>query len=244
MKKNLILSTVFLFLTVLSSAQTYNTKNLQSQSFKAGGVNICIPAPDLDFVEISNEHRGLVELFVPQENRLLCAFALKDELPGLLDGDSDNTLTRYALVEVPRRAEYFDCESSDFIEVVNGLQEAFGDCKSAMQEGEDEFNRRMETLDLSEMKVKIGQPKMLGSFFSKQNAYASGMLVGYNMGGETIKMGATVILMRVKERLVFIYLYAEYENDKTILWLRNVSEKWSNEIISANKSNNLNIVSK
>jgi len=127
-----------------------------------------------------------------------------------------------------------DCEVTDFKKVVDGTKEAFSDATSITKESEEEFNRRMKSLDLTNMQVKLGQPTQLGVFFSKQDILGLGMIMGYEMGGSTIKMGATIILMRVKKRLLFIYLYAEYINDETIKWLRNEGEKWSDEILKAN----------
>ena len=78
MKKIIILSSLLIYLSVLSFAQTVDSEKFEISSVKVGGVSIKIPAPDITFTDVSNDHRGLVELFVPQSNRLLCAFLLKN----------------------------------------------------------------------------------------------------------------------------------------------------------------------
>jgi len=40
--------------------------------------------------------------------------------------------------------------------------------------------------------------------------------------------------MRVKERLIFVYLYAEYKDEESIVWLRRTTEAWCDEILKLN----------
>jgi hypothetical protein len=232
----MILSVIIITLAAISNAQTTNVNKSIIQSFIAGGVSIKIPIPDTTFVEVDNDNRESMDIFVPQNNRLLSAYVLTNDLPHLFKDGNNNIMAKYALVEVPREGENTACEASDFKQVTDGAKKSFGDAFfSSTEEADAEFNRRMKSLDLADMQIKLGQPTQLGCFFSKQDIIGFGMLMGYEMGGSTIKMGMTVILMRVNNRLLFVYLYAEYKNDETIKWLRNVGEKWSDEILKANK---------
>jgi hypothetical protein len=234
--KNIISCIILLFiLSVISSAQTSNDNKASIQSFNVGGVSIKIPLPDTAFVEVGYDNRKLLEVIVPQNNKLIGAFVLKSDFPNLFKGNN-NLMTEYSLIEVPRAAENMDCETSDFNEVIDGVKESFGNFSSVVQESEEVFNSRMKSLDLADMQIKLGQPTQLGCFFSKKDRVGFGMLMGYDMGGKTIKMGATIILMRVNKRLLFVYIYSEYKNDETITWLRNIGESWSAEILKANNS--------
>jgi hypothetical protein len=234
--KKFFFSLVLISLIVQCMAQNPIIRNLTPQSFKAGGVSIKIPVPDTSFVEVGYDNRVSMEILVPENNRLICAFVLNDDLPVLFKDGNDHTMSRYAMVEVPRRGENLDCETNDFKQVVDGAKESFGNAiNSVTKESEDEFNRRMKSLDLADMQVKMDQPTQLGCFFSKQDIIGLGMLMGYETGGSIVKMGVTVILMRVKNRLLYVYLYAEYKNDNTITWLRKMGEKWGDQILKANK---------
>ncbi len=232
--KKIFLSIVFITLALVSNAKATDVNKAKTQSFIAGGVSIKIPIPDITFVEVGNDNRVLMDVIVPQNNRLLCAFVLTNDLPRLFKDGNSNIISKYAMVQVPRRGENMDCEVSDFAQVVDGAKESFSDATPIAKLSEEEFNRRIKSLDISNLQVKLGQPTQLGIFFSKQDIIGLGMLMGYEMGGITIKMGMTIILMRVKKRLLFIYLYAEYKNDETIKWLHNIGEKWSDEILKAN----------
>ena len=234
--KKLIFNIFLISLGVVSTAQTANNKGQQVQSFIAGGVPIKVSAPDTGFVEVGSANRESVEIFVPPNNRLMCAFVLENDLPNLFKEGTENITANYALVEVPRRGENIDCEAGDFIQVTQSMEESLGSAiPSLMNESEDIFNNRLKSLGIQDMKLKIGEPKQLGCFFSKQDAFGLGILMGYEMGGSTVMMGATLIIMRVKKRLLFVYLYSEYKNDDTIKWLRKVGEKWSDEILKINK---------
>jgi hypothetical protein len=200
-----------------------------------GGTLMNIPAPGREFAPLGRGYCDAMQLFVPDEHRLLCAFVLDSDLRRLNMGDTELRLRRYGLVQVPRDAEYTECGASDFAEVVDALHESFGELVTwSVDDVEEQLNERMRSLDLDE--VRIGQPAQLGCFFSRPNACGFGMLVAMESGGETATIGVGAMVMRVNERLVFVYLYAQYEDEQTIAWLRKTSEQWSDAILKANRA--------
>ncbi|MFN8240232.1 MAG: hypothetical protein U0X39_05705 [Bacteroidales bacterium] len=234
--KNLI--SVFFLLAIVSMVQAQPTgKGISSpQSFPVGGVSVILPVPDTSFVEVGSSNRTGMEVFVPQSNRLLGAYVLKTDFPQLYKAEGNSTMERYALVEVPREAESVDCGPDDFKEVTTGATESLGPALApAMKESEDEFNNRMKSMDISNMQVKIGEPKQLGVFYSKEDMLGMGLLVSYEIGGTPIRMAMTIMLIRAKQRLIFVYLYSEFKSEDTIVWLRRVGEKWGDEILKANR---------
>jgi hypothetical protein len=235
-KKIILACIISAGLLAAGSAEGSSAKLPQAAAFKAGGTPIAIPSPAKEMNEIGDDNRALMDAFVAQSNRLIACFMLKGDLQKLKGGANDSILARYAMVQVPRRGEYLDCGSSDFKEVANSLKEEFGDIlSSSMKETEDEFNKRMKSLDLEEATVSLGAPIQLGCLFSKQDAYCFGMIVPFTMGGNSIKMGMGAVFMRVKQRLLFVYLYSEYKDDDSIAWIRVTIEDWADAIIKANK---------
>ena len=86
-------------LIVPSSAQNTPT-------YRAGLKNSSpIPAPTSDLVEAGPDYRVLAEPLVPTNNRLVAAFLQPADLDTLRSGTAAE-LGRYALVEIPRRAEF------------------------------------------------------------------------------------------------------------------------------------------
>ena len=206
-----------------------------ARSFKAGGIPILIPPPTTSMSEVGYDNREFMEVFVPSTNRLIAAFVQTEDLPSLTSKSIQLRLSRYAMVQVPRRGEYIECGASDFRELTEGAKKRFGDLmKRSMEEADDEFNHRMKALDLDDATMSLGKPVQLGCLFSRRDAYSFGMVTPLSMGGLKTKMAMSVILMRVRERLLFAYLYAEYENEDTVLWLRDATEDWANSILRAN----------
>ena len=222
---------------VISSAysQQAQTQSVKYQTFKAGGRTINLPNPIDQMTEVGYENRELMEIVIPSTNRLIAAFVLDNELPKLLEGDDDFVLSEYAMIQVPRRGEYYDCGASDFKEVIRGAEKEFGKVvSSSLEEAEDEFNRRMKSLDLEEYSMDIGKPIQLGCLFSKKDAYGFGMIMPVTGAGVTVKMVAACIMARVNNRLLFIYVYKEYQNEESVQWIRSTSEKWIDSILLAN----------
>ena len=237
MKRLMIACFLTLGIAAMSVAQDSITKPAPVESYKAGGTPIAIPPPTTEMSEVGYDNREFIfEVFVPASNRLIAAFVLTKDLPKLTKGSDDLVISKYAMVQVPRRGEYMDCGASEFKEVTNSAKEQFGDVmSSSMKEAEDEFNRRMKSLHLDEATASFGKPIQLGCLFSKQEAYGFGMIMPLSMAGENIKMGMGVALVRAKQRLLFVYLYAEYKDEETVMWLRKATEDWADAILKTNK---------
>ena len=204
-------------------------------SYRAGGRLLAIPTPTRNLVEIGSDHHALMEVFVPPENRLVAAFVLDTDLPRLRKGGNVPVMSAYAMAQVPRRGEFLDCGVSEFAKVVGGAKEQFGTVvASSFKEAEEEFNRRMKSLNLDKVTISLGKPIQLGCIFSKQDAYGFGMIMPVSMGGSTATMGGGCALIRAKKRLLFVYLYTEYKNEETVRWLRKATEEWTDAILKAN----------
>lgn len=205
------------------------------QSFKAGGTSIAIPPPR-EMVEVGYDNREFMEAFVPVNNRLIAGFVPADELPNLGNMTDGKTLSNYAMVQVPRRGENIDCGSDDFKEAVASIKGEFGDSESStMKATEEEINRHIKSLELDKLDMTAGKMMPLGVFFEKTDSYGFGMLMPFSMGGTQFKMAMGGALLRVKQRLLFVYLYAEYKNEETVTRLRLETERWADAILHANK---------
>ena len=72
------------------------------------------------------------------------------------------------MVQVPRRAEFADVNTSELKQVTDSLTQQFGgDLSSSMKEQQDEVNRRVKALGGQDTTVTLDKPVQLGSFFSK-----------------------------------------------------------------------------
>ncbi|MGH9583340.1 MAG: hypothetical protein ACRD4O_10425 [Bryobacteraceae bacterium] len=170
-------------------------------------------------------------------NRLVSAYALSKDLP--LSSRSTNAPSTYAMVEVLRRAEYWNCSSEEFVQAASQVMDEMSKSgggslmSDARDETQEEINRRLQSLDLG--KMEIGSMKMIGSFFSKTDASGVGMLAAVKYGNQVNTIAMSMALLRVKQRVLFLYFYAPYKDANTILWLRHTSESWADALLAANR---------
>lgn len=227
----------FLSLAPLSSQDTNASaaKVTAPGSFRAGTLSFTIPSPPGDLVETGSDYRVLLEPLAPAGNRLVAAFVLPDDLTLLRSGRS-KPMTEYALVEIPRRAEFADVTPDFFKQVADGMAGQFGaNLESQVKDTEEEINRRLKALNSSAATVSVDKPVYLGSLFSKTDACGFGATMAYSSNGTTAKMVMGLAVLRVQNRVFFVYLYRRYEDESSLLWIRKATEQWADSILSANK---------
>lgn len=202
---------------------------------KAGGVLLTLPGPNPDFVESGDKLRTtLFELLVPSTNRLLSAYLPPQAISDLSAGKSAGAMDVYAMAQVPRRAEYVDCTPEAFVQILKSLEPSFGKLLGEkVGQMEEEMNARLKSLDIG--RIEFGHPEMLGGVFQKDDASGYAMLMAMKQGDHTTTMAGGFAVLRVKQRLVFAYLYRKYESPDTISWLNQNLEAWSDAILSKNK---------
>jgi len=193
-------------------------------TYRAGLKSISIPAPSSELVETGSDYRVLLENLVPTANRLVAAFVEPPELESLRS-QSSSAFNRYALVEVPRRAEFANVTPDQFKEVANSIANQFGATVDAgIKDQQDEINRRLKALGSSVSDVTLDKPVQLGTLFSKPGACAYGMIMAISSGGKTKKMMMGMITLRVQSRVLFIYTYNEYKDETSVQWVRTTDE--------------------
>jgi len=234
--KNFTFSCLLLIsLSVFGTNSKKTNVQLQNKYINIGGVSVTIPLFDSSFVEVGNENRKKMEVLVPNTNRLLHAYVLSKDFPSLLTGSTDEDyLSRYAMIEVDKTLESKFVNSEDFNQLVSFVSKNDIYKSEKVKDVEKEINRRLEALDLS--KLKIGQPTPLGCLFSKKNLYAQGILMAYEQNGNTKVKAILIAMIHVKSRYFMIFINSNYKGNETIIWLKNIGEKWGDMILRANQS--------
>lgn len=210
-----------------------------SNVYQAGGVNLTIPPPTGELAEMGANYRSMMDPFVPDSNRLVAAFLLPDDLRSFQSGKRVG-LRRYALVEVPRSDEFTVVSADDFQNAANAVDKQFGSTgdsgltNNLVKQEEDELNRKLKALNLNSPKTTLGKPVMLGKFFSKANVYCFGMVTQVSSSGSTVNMLIGVLLMRVNSRILYVYVYTEYNGDETVPWIQRTTMSWADAILSGN----------
>lgn len=231
-----VFSTVFA-LTLLSAWAVTSQARAQtpaSAQFIVGGVSVALPPlPGSGMVELGDD-RSRYEVVTPDSNRLIAAYLRAQDIP-TLHSSGTGGINPYALIEVLRTAESSDINASDFKDLVTSVSQQIGSViDSAFKESADEFNKRMQAMNLNEQ-LSYGKPVMLGTFFFKTDAYGFGMIAPVTVNGQTVKMVVGSSLFRVRNRVLFAYFYEVYKDDQTPNEVRADTEKWTDAILAANQ---------
>lgn len=208
------------------------------KSYAVGGKLIAIPSPSTDLVAArSKRELRLMHIFSNANNRIVAGFFPSKGLSALQKGGQrDRRTVDYAIVEVSRGSEYRNFGARSFKRMEQNLKTQLGSIiSSGRTSSANDLERRLRTLNIKNAKISFGKPVVLGIIFSKPDEIGYGMVVANSVYGNKYKMGDISVLMRVKNRMLFAYLYRVYDNANTMKWLAVTSENWAEAILKANK---------
>lgn len=224
------------FASALGSAQAIQVPPPGGDGvFRAGMVSFVLPSPAPNLVEMGPDLRVMMEIAAPTSNRLVAAFIPPEDLAKLPGGLAD-TPRNYGLVEVLRRAEFVDVDEATFKQVVDGMSQQMnsGEMQSAMLKQQDKINEKIDELGLKTGKVTLDKPQQLGSIFSKPNAFGFAMVMPMASNGKSVNMVSGTALLRVKNRMIYAYLYTQYQDKSSVDWIVKTTESWADAILKAN----------
>jgi hypothetical protein len=171
---------------------------------------------------------------VPSNNRLLDAYLPAQRLAELNKGTGAGRLEVYAMLEVSRRGEYADCTPEAFQQVLASIGPTMGTFnKTSMDELEQEMNSHLKSPGTKP--VELGRPEMLGGIFQKSNAAGFAMSTAIKQDDRSVSMATGVALIRVRQRLIFAYLYSQFDSPESLTWLRKNLEAWCDAILAKNQ---------
>lgn len=210
-----------------------------SPTYEIGGAAIAIPIPWTGAVEMGPEKRHFMDQFVPPTNRLIAGFVDAADLTAIHPGDV-KAPPRIALVAVSRQFESSSITEAGFKQIIDSVSKGFDATVSIYaKDNEDAFNRRLQELNLDDAKISFAEPVSLGCLFSTPDAAAFGTIVRATASSAGMQKGAltkiiSVAYVRAANRVLFAYIYADYQDKTTVLWLRKASQDWASQIVTRN----------
>ncbi len=174
---------------------------------------------------------------VPSRKHLLCAFVLTDYLPHLKNPATG--MDRYMVVEVSRNIDEKKTEitMAIFEQVVAVIKQEIGDSSqlnSTVHASTEEINNKLKAVQNSK-DISIDKLIPLGTIFQTTDAYGFLFDGVVSSGGTTTRIVAASILIRVRNRLIFAYVYGS-EAESSLKWVQTTAEEWTREILAANSS--------
>lgn len=231
---------VFLLLVIQTHQSIAAT---QSVTIKIGKKNIYVPAP-AGFHEISRlspEIRKQAETFTPPNNRLLAVFVPESDLGRIMKGESPES-GRYMFLQVYRKFENTDASSvlfRQFVDPMKKEQEILLE-KVRYKVGPllDNAARTLsKDLGIS-MKVKIGEQVSLGMFMEENDAVGFAVLSKAQVSVEGQNLDRLVVsgvaIIRAKGKILFAYIYSNYQTQEDLEWIRDTLRRWVDKILISN----------
>ena len=147
---------------------------------------------------------------------------------------SRTALTRYALVEVPRQAEFADVSEAAFKQVSESMAEQFGaKLNDTLADQQKEVDLKLKALG-NKSTVTLEKPTMLGALFTKTDAIGYGAIMPVAVDGKTVTAAMCMMILRVRQRLLFIYTFARYTDEESVRSVQKINDQWSDAILRAN----------
>jgi hypothetical protein len=216
------------------------TAETNTVRIEVGDTKINVHAP-LDFYEISElspETRKYFEIMTPPSNSLLAVFVSEDDLGRIMKGESPN-LQRYMILQTPRNFANNNISEMQFNQLVTYLKEQHNMLLSDMKDKigsylDDAADQISKDKDIS-LDMKIGQQVPLGILFEKLGILSFVNLIKFQVTVDGKSVDSVVVastsLLKVKDRILYAYVYSIYDNQEDINWVRAKTKEWMDLIL-------------
>ena len=241
MKKGLML--LLLAMLVYAPSSKAGTKLVE---VSLGGTNIKLPAPEefSEVSEVSPQTRSQAEKLTIPQNRLLAYFVPDADLERLKKSQGATLeYQRYTMVQTLRAAESLNMSTQDFRGLAQRVRQEQGqfperDREQAQAYVDDASDRLSKERGVA-VDLKVGQPQALGVFADGDDYIASALLAKMKaaMGEKSVEFVIVSAsgFLRVKNKLIFAWVYSKYDSQEDIDWVRAAAKDWIQGILSANQ---------
>ncbi len=203
-----------------------------SYDSKVGSVPVKLPVPP-GFVEPSLQipaFRSYGEKFTPQMNRLLAIYIAEPDMQRVT-AQNEPEMKRYFLAQTLRANEGSTLTRADFDKVKSMLKDQNSGLQKIVENiGQQAIDDAFKKIGDGQIKLKMGEVKSLGVFDETKDSLSTllltkGQAVVNGKSTEVSILSGTNIV-RLKDRLVYLYAYSRYEGKSDIEWVSKVSKDW------------------
>jgi hypothetical protein len=207
-----------------------------------GSRTLYVPDPN-GYVPLAKAVPRFIQLgqaYLPKEIRLVEVYAAPPDAAALEQGTSA-TMKRYFQIQTARSADGVPVSNEDFAsaatEIENGIRKAFGDASGMIKEAADKGNaeiKRQTNIDPQMQLTDTGylglfRTEPWGQFFTiKVKASSEGLMAKPQ---QMVGAGGVVL---VNYQLVFLYCYANYNNEGDRQWAEKSVSEWADQVHGAN----------
>jgi hypothetical protein len=239
--KSILLLLIFAASVCVGSAQT--AKQTSDHSYRMGDREVSIPPPD-GFVEATTRSEALKKVFEATESPALDLLAIHvpTEVMDMIARGEHRDLGFYTKVSVSKSLRVADSSAADFSDLVSYFRANSAKMldfkRPEMQSQLDQQNKSLTELLKQNPKLDLSQPANLGEIESTPNSYGFLLLLKMKFqidGEEKEKLVVSgVSLVRVRNRIVWIYTYRTFNSESDAAILRAFTKRWLADIVRAN----------
>lgn len=226
-------------------AQDHAAEQAKTSSVRLGDKVIVIPDPP-GYEEATSQFPKYKERILategPDNDTLLAHLPVSD--CELLRKDSAATYNQYTKVSVLRAARNVTVSPAMMAEAVASFRQNLGaylDPNGPMLKGLlNKAEKGLSEVDSKETKIDLSDPRQLGEFDVRPDidSFLVLMTVNVNSGGVevTVPMLASLSFVRLKERLIYVYVFRKYRAQADIEEVKQFATRWATSIVAANTS--------
>lgn len=205
-----------------------------------GAVPVSLRAPPglLDPTSLGPAFGQLATTLTPPSNRLLAIYVTPEDFRAHKAGKKI-VMDRYALLQTPRQAENLTVVAADFAQLKEVMKNQSAAQRAQVRDmAEHHIGNAVSKAAGTPLTVSMTDINALGTFLESDTALGllSATDVSAAAHGRTINyplVYATGVL-RVKERLLFLYTYSVYRTPADLEWVKTTATAWSRRLQQAN----------
>ena len=231
--KSFVASILGCLFLVPSQASAQNVREPEPIRVSLGNVELHLPAPPGAWEAVHKDDWGPVNNFIPNQNRLVSAYAPLD-----VESAGKESLKGYtALVSVFRQAESLDVSESNFRNLCDSISVGEEErVQRALEDSREQLNRRFGAPE--EAAPSIGKVQALGVLYDACGSLCYGMLVPHEEKGETELRVSLNALIRVRSRVIMALISCPFVDESSIATAERLSKSWMDRIYQANRDHN------
>lgn len=228
MKKIFFVFIFSVFMGVFSTNAQY-----QNNYISVSGIIMNIPHPDKEFMEVGVDNHIVFKDFVPEDNILQLMFIDNNSYIKLNNNDTFSlSAKRYMIIEDNISIDSTTYNKDEFSELRDLV---IGKNIINQKQIEDSIISAIKFAKNNIATIENMEPITLGGIYSSENAIGSLMLTFTIEDSKVLTKLVSVSYLRIKEKLIYAYIFTSYYDKQDINWITNLSESWAKAIIEVNK---------
>lgn len=199
-----------------------------------GGQSILISMPEEDLVEVGDKMRKFYEIQVLEQHTLKAVYLPKDVVKKL--GVEPVSEERKIFIEVDKSIENKECSGQDFNILIKYAKTALS---TNLNESFEKVNIHYSKIKDIIGKTEIGKPTFMGTILDIKDAFGYLIFTKINSDEGINKVIAGTLILRIKNRILSIYVYNYLEDVESFTWVSNTIQSLAKSLLELNKEESL-----